>query len=189
MCFDQQRRPFDSGFTLVEVCIAMMLLVLVATGVAQLFGVAMKATQGARVQTSTSVLASQKLEQLRALQWTLDVDGRPLSDRTSDVAVEPSTNDGSGLSTSPANTLDASTDGYVDYLSSRGEWVGTGATPPATARFLRRWSIQPLPEDPDNSLILQVLVTTVERDRHASMPRRRLAGDALVTAVLTRREP
>lgn len=189
MRFDQQRRPPDSGFTLVEICVAMALLVLAAMGVAQLFGVAMKATQGARVQTSTSVLASQKLEQLRALQWTVGAGGLPLSDWTSDVSVEPSTNGGPGLSTSPANTLDVSTDGYVDYLSSRGEWVGTGATPPAAARYLRRWSIQPLPEDPGNTLILQVLVTTVERDRQASVPRRRLAGDALVTTVLARREP
>jgi hypothetical protein len=61
--------------------------------------------------------------------------------------------------------------------------------PSATARVIRRWSIRALPEDPANSLVLQVLVTTVERERQARAPRVRLAGDALVTTVVTRRCP
>jgi prepilin-type N-terminal cleavage/methylation domain-containing protein len=185
-----RRRPSsDSGFTLVEVCVAIGLLALAASGVAQMFGVAMRATEGARVQTSTSVLASQKIEQLRALVWTVGADGSGLSDRTTDLAVEPMTSGGRGLSASPANALDTNSAGCVDYLTARGDWAGTGAAPPATARYIRRWSIRPLPEDPNDTLIVQVLVTTVERDRHAATPRQRLAGEALVTSVLTRRAP
>jgi prepilin-type N-terminal cleavage/methylation domain-containing protein len=56
----------DCGFTLAEICIAMALLALAAAGVAEMFGVAMKSTQAARVETSAAVLASKKLEQLRA---------------------------------------------------------------------------------------------------------------------------
>lgn len=188
MAFTEHAAPIDAGFTLIEICIAMMLIALAATGIAQIFTVAIMASDAARVQTSTTILASQKIEQLRALIWTVDVDGRRLSDRTTNLAVEPSTGGGSGLGASPVNTLDANTPGYVDFLNARGEWVGTGTVPPATARYIRRWCIQPLPEDPDSILVLQVLVTTVGRDRQAASPRRRLADDALVTTLRSRKE-
>ena len=176
----------DSGFTLAEICVAMALLVVAATGVGQMFGVAMRTTQGARVQTSTTVLASQKVEQLRALLWTVAADGSPRSDWTTDVASEPAADGGAGLTASPANSLDDNVAGYVDYLGARGDWVGAGPTPPPTARFIRRWNIRTLSENPERSLILQVLVTTVEQDRLARAPRQRLAGDALIATVLSR---
>ena len=184
-----QLRASSHGFTLAEVCIAMALLVLAASGAAHMFVVAARAIASARVQTSTTVLASQKLEQLRALLWTRSDDGSPVSDRTTDLAVEPPTHAGRGLSASPAGTLDGSVAGYVDYLTARGDWAGTGASPPPAARYVRRWSVTPLPEDPDDTLIVQVLVTPVERALHATVPRQRLAGDALVTAIFTRRAP
>jgi prepilin-type N-terminal cleavage/methylation domain-containing protein len=183
------RSSSDSGFTLVEVCVAMALLALAASGLAHMCAVAIRATQEARLQTSTTVLAGQKLEELRGLRWTVAADGSRVSDRTTDLAVDPAAGGGRGLSASPADSLDANVPGCVDYLTAGGEWAGTGPAPPATARYLRRWSIRPLPEDPDDTLILQVLVTTVERDRRAATPRQRLAGDALVTSILTRRAP
>jgi hypothetical protein len=139
------------------------------------------------VQTSTTILASQKLEQLRALTWSVDANGLPVSDRTSDLSFDPVTTGGSGLRPSPTTALDANTPGWVDFLNARGQWVGTGTNPPATATFIRRWAIEPLPEDPADTLILQVLVTTVVRERQARGPRARLAGDALVTTVLSRK--
>jgi hypothetical protein len=148
---------------LAEICVAMVLLVLAATGVAQLFGAAMASIQIARIQTSTTVLASQKVEQLRALGW-----------------ADPA------LAATAAGSLDGNVTGSVDYLDGRGLVVGTGAATPASARFIRRWSITPLPNDTANALILQVLATTVEIDRRARAPRRRLAGDAVVTTILTR---
>lgn len=151
------------GFTLAEICVAMLLLILAATGAAQLSGIAIASVQGARLQTSTTVLASQKIEELRALPW-------------SDPALTPSA----------AGSLDANVPGVVDYLDVRGVVTGAGSTPPSSARFIRRWSIRALPEDPSNALIVQVLATTMETERRARSPRRRLAGDALVTTVLTR---
>jgi type II secretory pathway pseudopilin PulG len=180
-------RSSVSGFTLIEVTVAMVLLMLAATGVAQLFGIAIKAIDAARVQTSTTILAGQKLEQLRALVWVVDGAGVPISDQATNLAVEPATGGGAGLSVSPANSLDVNTPGYVDFLSPRGVWLGTGTVPPRTARYIRRWSIRQLPEDPGNTLILQVLVTAVERDRQAASPRRRLADDALFTTLLARK--
>jgi type II secretory pathway pseudopilin PulG len=158
------RRAVDEhGFTLVEACIAMSLLVLAATAAAQLFGVAIASTQVARLQTSTVVLANQKLEALRALSWP-----------------EPA------LSPTVADALDSNMPGSVEHLSARGVVVGTDLAPPPTARFIRRWSIRALPEDPANALIVQVLVTTPEVEQRALLPRRRMAGDALVTTILAR---
>jgi prepilin-type N-terminal cleavage/methylation domain-containing protein len=180
----------DAGFTIVEVLIAMMLLTMTALGVAQMFGLAIRATQAGRYQTSTAILASQKLEQLRALTWGFDSQGAglPVSDTTTNLAVEPAANGGGGLNPSPSNSLSQNVPGYVDFLDARGQWVGTGTVPPVTALFIRRWNVSPLPVNPNNTLILQVLVTTVHRERQAPVgPRRRMADEALVATVKTRK--
>src|SRR4030095_1353885 len=136
-------------------CVAMALLVIAATGVAQLFGVAIASTQVARLQTSTTVLAGQKGEAPRAAAWA----------------------DAAAAST-PEGALDSSLPGSVEQLSARGTVVSTTTTPPLDGRFIRRWSIRAMPEDSANSLIVQVLVTTVEAERSARQPRQRMAGDA-----------
>ena len=180
----------DGGFTLVEVVIAMMLLSMVALGVAQLFGIAIQRNMAARYQTSTTVLAGQKLEQLRALTLGFDAaTGLPVTDMSTNLTTEPPTSGGGGLNPSPSNSLSTNTPGYVDYLDSRGNLLGTGGAPPPTALYIRRWNISPLPTNPNNTLILQVLVTTVNRDRQmpAAGPRRRAADEALVATLKTRK--
>ena len=181
----RSRRP-DYGFTLTEVCVALVLLALALAGVAQMIGLAQRATLAARLHSSSTVLALQKIEQLRALIWSVDASGTPQSDFATDLTAEPPTSGGMGLQASPASALDASTAGYVDYLSARGAWVGTGATPPPTATYVRRWAIKPLPEDPGGTLILQVLVTTVASDRSGLLPSRH-GDEAVVTTMVTRR--
>jgi type II secretory pathway pseudopilin PulG len=184
-------RAGDAGFSLVEVLFAMVVLMVAALGLAQMFAVSTHRNAGARHQTSTTVLAVQKMEQLRALTWGFDTAqaGMPVSDITTDLAVEPPTANGQGLNPSPANTLDANTPGYVDFLDKRGQWVGTGSTPPANAQYIRRWSIQPLPTNPNNTLILQVLVTPVYREQQqtGTGSRTRQKDDALLTTVKTRK--
>ena len=170
----------------------MLLLMIMALGVAQLFGVAIQATSGARHQTTTTTLAAQKMEQLRALTWGFDTSGTglPVSDTTTDLSQEPAGATGSGLNPSPAGSLNANTPGYVDYLDVRGMHVGTGGAAPANAVFIRRWSITPLPTNPNNTLILQVLVTTVKREAQIAGvpgPRRRYGDDALIVTVKTRK--
>jgi prepilin-type N-terminal cleavage/methylation domain-containing protein len=182
----------DDGFTIIEVLIAMLLISVMALGVAGLFGVAIQATHAARNQTSAAALAEQKMEQLRSLTWGFDTSGEnlPVTDTTTDLSQTPATADGAGLNPSPSGALDANTAGYVDYLDKRGQWVGTGATPPATAVYIRRWSIQPLPTNPNNTLVLQVLVTTVMREARLTAdggPRRRYPDDALIATVKTRK--
>jgi len=149
----------ERGFSLVEVLAAAVILMTGLIAVAQMFVVSTNTNMAARRVTTTSVLAQQKIEQLRALTWGFDDFGLPISDFTSDIAVSPPTPAGGvGLQASPGDTLNASTPGFVDYLDAYGAWVGTGAAPPAGAVYVRRWSVEPLPTNPNNTLVFQVLV-------------------------------
>lgn len=181
----------DRGFTLIEVLVAMTLIAVITLSLAGMFAKTIRATHAARYQTATATLAEQKLEQLRSLTWGFDKSGQnlPVSDTTTNLTPAIPTNDGNGLNPSPSGTLDANIAGYVDYLNESGAWVGTGTTPPPTATYVRRWSIQPLPTNPNNTLILQVLVTTVKREANltAGGTRRRYPEDALVATVKTRK--
>jgi len=181
-----------TGFSLVEVLIAMGLLTAVSLGVAQLFALSGRATFVARGQTSATALAEQKMEQLRALTWGFDTDGQglPLSDTSTDLAVDPASANGAGLNPSPSNSLEVNTPGYVDFLDAHGTHVGTGATPPGSAAYIRRWTVRPLPTNPNNTLVLQVLVTPVSNEGSrvpSGDPRRRMPGDALLLSVKTRK--
>ncbi|HXE79673.1 MAG TPA: hypothetical protein VNK41_02905 [Vicinamibacterales bacterium] len=134
---------------------------------AQLFAISTRNNVSARYSTSATVLAEQKMEQLRGLMWGFDLLGLPLSDFTTNVAAfEPTdecagSNAGAavGLTPSPVNTLAENVDGYVDYVDANGCGLGGGADMPEGAVYIRRWSIEPLPTNPNNTLILQVLVT------------------------------
>jgi prepilin-type N-terminal cleavage/methylation domain-containing protein len=185
---DSSSQP--SGFTLVEVLIAMLLVALVASGVAQLFVVAAISTENARRQSSATTLAVQKLEALRSLTWALaPASGVLITDTTTDLTTDPSSSSGVGLRPSPAGALATNTPGYVDYLDARGRWVGTGSSLPRGVVYIRRWSVEPLPADPD-TLLLQVLVTTARRDAQAAAIggiRRRLPDEALVATIRTRK--
>lgn len=148
---------------LLEVLIAAALLVSIAAGAAPILGTAVRAMHEARVRTMASVHAAEKLEQLRSLTWThvttLDPEiSMSSSDLTSDLSVDPASDGGPGLLPSPAGTLDADVDAYVDYLDGSGRIVSGRL--PAAAVFIRRWAIRPLASDPDNVLVLTVVVTT-----------------------------
>jgi prepilin-type N-terminal cleavage/methylation domain-containing protein len=189
------RARFNSnsrGFSLVEVLVAMGLLTAVSLGVAQLFALSTRANVIAKGATSPTAMAEQKLEQLRGLTWGFDMAGQglPLSDTTTNLTVTPPTHDGSGLNPSPSDSLEQNTTGFVDFLDGAGQWVGTGSTPPTTAVYIRRWSIQPLPTNPNNTLVIQVLVTPVTNELarvESQFTRTRMAGDALLVTVRTRK--
>jgi prepilin-type N-terminal cleavage/methylation domain-containing protein len=180
------------GFSLVEVLVSMGILTAVSLGVAQLFALSTRANLIAKGQTSTTAMAEQKLEQLRGLTWGFDLQGQglPLSDTSTNLAVYPPAHNGSGLNPSPADALEQNTEGFVDFLDGNGAWVGTGSTPPASAVYIRRWSIQPLPTNPNNTLVIQVLVTPVASEAarvSSAFTRTRMAGDALLVTVRTRK--
>jgi len=178
----------------VEVVFAMAMLIAVALGVAHLFGRATHANLSAKGKTSTTALAVERMEQLKALTWGFDTSGLglPLSDTTTDLSVDPPTDRGTGLNPSPPGTLQRNTPGFVDYLDQDGNWVGNGAEPPPNAVYIRRWSIEPLPTNPNNTLVLQVMVTTVKTEalRRAVNPageRWRMNDDAWIVSVKTRK--
>ncbi len=172
----------------------MAILMAVALGVAQLFATATHANLSAKGKTSTTALAVQRMEQLKALTWGYDTSGLglPLSDTTTDLTVDPPGTMGTGLNPSPPGTLQTNTPGFVDYLDQYGNWVGNGPEPPPNATYIRRWSIEPLPTNPNNTLILQVMVTTVKTEaarRAAGFTgeRWRLNDDAWIVSVKTRK--
>src|SRR5258705_1884004 len=101
------------------------------------------------------------MEQLRSLTYAFDPLGLPLTDLDTDITVVPELpNGGTGLRPSPAGALGADTAGYVDYLDANGTSLGgLAAMPPPGAAYIRRWSVEPLPINPDNTIVLHVLVT------------------------------
>jgi prepilin-type N-terminal cleavage/methylation domain-containing protein len=187
----QARSNSSRGFSLTEVIIAMGILTTVSLGVAQVFALTARANHVARGQTSTISMAEQKLEQIRSLTWGYDTAGQglPITDTTTDLAAEPTSTGGAGLNPSPVASLTANTAGYVDYLDANGAYVGTGTTVPTGTVYVRRWSIQPLPTNPNNTLILQVFVTPLSNEvlRNPTTAFHRMAGDALLVSVKTRK--
>jgi len=181
----------DQGFTLAEVLVAMLMVSTVTIGVAQLFALAVVSTRTARNQTWATALAASKMEQLRALTWKFDVQGAPLTDVTTDLSVDPAGGNGGGLSASPPDSLDRNVAGYVDYIDGSGRWVGTGTIAPATAMYIRRWNVAPLPANPANTVILRVLVTTVAHEAVrvavSKGGRVRLSEDPLIVSLKTRK--
>ena len=83
----------ERGFSLVETLVSIGLLTTVAIGVAQLFAVSTSANLRATSATSTALLATQKMEQLRGLTWGFGDEtarGLPVTDTTSNLGNRPS---------------------------------------------------------------------------------------------------
>jgi prepilin-type N-terminal cleavage/methylation domain-containing protein len=132
-----------SGFTLLEVVVALGLLSCTLLGVAPLLTIAARAIDTSRATTVAAHLAAQKLEQLRALAWGFDADGVPVEE----------------LGPSPPGSLTSNMPGHVDYLDEDGAWVGGGPSPPPHAVFIRRWSVETAGGAiPAATLILRVVV-------------------------------
>lgn len=148
------------GFTLVEVLTALAILVVAALATVQVLVVAAAAMHDARVHTSTAILATQRLEQLLALDW-----GVP------------------ELSLSPSDTLEANVVGYVEYLDGAGTTLGVSVTPPSTAAFVRRWAVDPHPDSGGETIVIRILVRSLAADAGG---RRGGRGEARLVTLRTR---
>jgi hypothetical protein len=189
MALAKSNSSSESGFSLIEVLVATGLLATAVVSLAQLFALSTRSNIGARNIGYTSILAEQKVEELRALSWGFDSQGLPTSDITTDTSVSPEIpTGGTGLSPSPPTALQENTPGYVDYIDQFGNKLGGGSNPPDGAVYTRRWSISPLPTNPNNTLILQVLVTP-RRDRGIADQGAvaRLPEEARIVTVKTRK--
>ena len=115
--------------------------------------------------------------------------GLPISDISTDTTVTPETpNGGTGLSPSPPDALQSNSDGWVDYVDAYGNKLGGGPRVPQNALYVRRWMVSPLPTNPNNTLVLQVLVTRrADRGLSDAGSVRRLPEEARLITVKTRK--
>jgi hypothetical protein len=192
---DQSTDTFrsEAGFSLAEVIVASALLVTTLVALAELLAAAARSNTSSLHTAFSTVLAQQKLEQLRTLAWEVDSVGSSISDLTTDTTLPPDrppSTGGTGLTPSPGNSLVANLSGYVDYLDAMGRSLGTGDFPQPGTAYIRRWSIEPLPAVPDDGLVLQVRVS------HHSIrgsPKQgasfRLAEEAHVVTLKARKAP
>lgn len=158
------RRLNSAGFALLEVLITAGLVVAVAAGASHILAIAVRASHSARVRTMASMLAAEKIEQLRSLTWSHVTTSGPAisissSDFTTDLSTDPATDSGPGLLPSPTGTLEANVVHYFDYLDGSGRWAGGIGPPPPSAVYIRRWTVRPLASDPENVLVFQVVVS------------------------------
>jgi hypothetical protein len=153
----------------------------------QLFLLSTKNNSSARGDTYATVLAEQKLEQLRSLAYGFDLAGLPVSDISTDTSVSPPAADGgTGLQPSPADALSVNSAGFFDYLDANGAIVVNSGSIPTNAVYTRRWSVEPLPTNPNNTVILQVRVTP--RSITGQLVNDgRLPGEARVMTIKTRK--
>jgi hypothetical protein len=178
---------------LVEVLVTAAILATVAAGMSHVTAIAIRATATARMRTAATLAAVQKMEQLRALVWSEITDEETgsvaaRSDLMTDLSTDPETASGYGLAPSPSGTLDGNVAKYVDHLDGDGRWVGNGVAPPLSAVYTRRWAIQPLAADPDNTRVLIVRVST-SRDPAARDARPQDQDAVLLVCVKTRTSP
>jgi prepilin-type N-terminal cleavage/methylation domain-containing protein len=124
------------GFSLLEVLVATTIVAVGVSALAQLAGIATHANRHARQSTMAAVLAQKKIEQLLA-------------------------EENSSLTPSPADALGHNVGGFADFIDAAGHTIGTGPVTPPGSTYLRRWSVDPLPDSRSGGWILQVLVTDV----------------------------
>ncbi|HEY8536997.1 MAG TPA: prepilin-type N-terminal cleavage/methylation domain-containing protein [Vicinamibacterales bacterium] len=194
---ERSRWSSESGFSLVEVLASIAILSVALISLAQLFAISTSSNRLARTNTYAALLAQQKMEQLRGLTWGYDTLGLPISDFTTDTSVPPpvegcpapvSSGIGTGLSPSPYGTLAANVTGWVDYVDGNGCVLGGGSVPPEGTVYIRRWSVEPVPTNPNNTLVLQVLVTTRFQRGEADAGRvARMNDEARLVSVKTRK--
>ena len=156
----------DTGFTLVEALVGLLLVSALAAGVGHLLVMTLTATRDAREATSAVLLASQKLEALLALA---------VSD--------------AGLSASPGDTLDTDTPGHVDVVDTAGQDVPSLSAPRYSPVYTRRWRVSPLSSDPSRLWLVQVRVMTLSRaamGETMAANGARVPGDVLLTTVKRR---
>lgn len=186
-----------AGIALIEALVAIALLASAVIALAGLLATAASATHRAHVVSTTAILASHKMEQLRSLAWSVDATGAATSDvRTDTAALDASTtcravatSVGTGLSGSPAGALDADTAGYVDYVDGLGCGLGGGDYPPPGSVYVRRWSVTPLPASPDMALVLQVVVARYDSATADGRSLRSRPGSARLVSIKSRKRP
>src|SRR5437667_5671608 len=111
------------GFSLVETLVASGVMITGVVGLASLFVAGTVANHNAHKESFTTLLATQKMEQLRGLAFSFDATGLPLTDGTTNLALDPPVPGGAcppACGLVPGGSLGVNTDGYVDYVDAAG---------------------------------------------------------------------
>jgi prepilin-type N-terminal cleavage/methylation domain-containing protein len=144
------------GFTLVEVLVSLAILVTALVGVAQLMAVGLQANLAARSATYATLLAIQKLEGLTAEN---------------------------SLIVSPPDSLSRDVPGFFEYLAHDGRSVASAVAPPSAGVYVRRWSICPSEQDPNRTVVIQVVAFLARRAEGAPSPAPLPAGRAHLATI------
>ena len=156
--FAPRRPQAQRGAALLETLIAATIVIAVSSGAGGLLIWSTRALWSSGMQALATDLARQKLEQLLALEWRIDTGGTRFSDVTTNLGIEPADASGTGLQPTPGGTLTRNVPDYADFVDGNGRPHHGGTTPPAGAAFVRRWSIASSVLDPDDTLVITVLV-------------------------------
>jgi type II secretory pathway pseudopilin PulG len=150
------------GFTLVETVTAISITTIALTALAQLFVIASQATADARRASLASVLAMQKIEEL------------------------PS--HGADLVQQGDASLSSDISGACDFLDEYGRSLGTGTSPLPGTVYIRRWSVEPIPSDPDTFVVQVAVFPRLWRGGTDPIaPDARPFGGAQIVTIKTRR--
>ena len=125
----------ETGSSLVEVVVALLILLTLAAGLFSMAGIALAQSENyGHLAARTSEYAQDKMEQLLVLSY---------GDTTSDTRVFPAAvAGGTGLAIGGSIDPNAPVAGYVDYLDARGNLLAAaGATPPANWFYQRLWQV------------------------------------------------
>src|SRR5467141_2828398 len=140
----RNRKP-QAGLTLMETMVALVMLLIVTTGVMGLAGMAVSTTETqGHLAARTAEYAQDKMEQLLALKFCDgDTSGTAGTDTTVFPAVVGAGTGLAGCSDMTAGTaqgggsLTTATNGYVDYLDASGNLVASTAN----WEYIRLWQI------------------------------------------------
>ena len=150
------------GFTLVETIFAVSLTAVALTALAQLFVLATRANADARRASLASILAVQKIEDLRS--------------------------EGADLVPSGPGSLRANVPGSCDFLDQYGRSLGTGTLPLSGTVYVRRWSVELVPAAAE-MFVLQVAVfpQSSRGTGNFASAAARASGGAHIVSIKTRR--
>ena len=164
----------DSGSTLVEVIVAILIMGTLAAGLLSMAALALTQSENqGHLSARTAEYAQDKMEQLLALSY---------SDANSNTTVIPTiATGGSGMALGGSSNPNAVVAAYVDYLDSDGKPLCpcSGTTVPAGWFYKRVWEIA-TPAGSTN--LKQITVTAIVARSHAN----KIIPRATLTALRSR---
>lgn len=132
----QAKKARESGTTLIETMVALAILLIVATGLMSVAGIAVTTTETqGHLAARTAEYAQDKMEQLLALRF-----GDNTSNTAPAVGFITTNTGGSGLGPGGSLNTAAPAAQYVDYLDISGNPVG----PAANWEYVRVWQVTSL---------------------------------------------